>query len=1347
MPITTVSVTCQANRPDGTFIAGGKFRFLLSSADTENGLIVPREILATANSSGVVVANLWPNSLGAAGTQYRVMLSEPNGGTIDLGSCTVPTSACNLHAILGFGTAPTLDQATVAKLAAQTAAAASSASATQSAASATNAAASSAAAAGSATAAQSSATSAAGSVSAVATSATNATNSATAAGNSATAAAASNAAAGTSATNAAASATDALASKSAAATSATNSATSATSAQTSATNAATSATTATTKASETATSAANAATSATAALASKNAAATSESNSQGSATSAATQATNAGNSATSAQTSATTASTQATNAASNATNASGSASTATTQASTATTQAAIATTKAGEAATSATTASTQATIATTQATAAGISATNASNSESNAASSATSASTSAAAAATSATNAATSATNASTTLASSVRWDQAQTLTAPQSLQARENIGAGTLATQDANSAAITGGAINGTTVGSTTAAAGSFTTLTTSANAVISDNSANAALRITQVGAGNAILVEDSANPDATPFVVNGNGEVAVGHTAVTAYIPGIAPNFQVLGTDNKSSSTALMRYSADTFGCSVLINKSRGAIGAQGVVSSGDTIGTIYFAASDGTNPIAAASIASSVDGTPGTNDMPGRLTFSTTADGASSPTERMRITNDGRITTGTGIGAGSSATQITIGGTLVSASNVTRAVSNIGTAPSTSTTEFSSFLSSPSTTAAAYTITNMQHFGAAFSTLGASSAITNQYGFFANSNLTVATNNYGFYGNIASGTNRFNFYANGTAANVFAGTTSLGGLVGAESLRVTPTASAVNYVSVFGAVTLAQPSIIAQGSDTNIGLSLASKGGSGLLLYTNSGANLQLVVAHTASAVNYLQATGAATGNSPTISAQGSDANITLNYDAKGTGSHSFRSAGGLNQFQIASTTSAVNYVKVSAAGSGSFPQFGAAGETNVGMLISGKGDKGVYLQTASTTQVLVSATASAVNYLNLTGAVTTGAPVISALGSDTNISLTLTAKGTGKVISTTDATINGATVGKGGGSQSNNTAIGSGALFTNTTGNQNTGVGFNALYFTNTGIFNTAVGTSALTCNTVASSQTAVGYQALINATTAVATFGAITAGSGYTNGTYTTVAMTPVSGATFITYPTVTVVVAGGVVTTVTLVTGGIIASSTAATVLTVAAALLGGTGSGFSISVATFVTGANNTAVGYQTLTANTAGSSNTALGFQAGNTLVSGGNNLILGNGAAVSTTTVSNEITLGNSSITAFRIPGLTITAGASALTIGSQFAVTNTASAVNYINATGGVTGASPTISAGGSDTNIDLALTPKGTGVLRFGTHTVGILAQSGYITIKDAAGTTRNLLVG
>jgi hypothetical protein len=80
-------------------------------------------------------------------------------------------------------------------------------------------------------------------------------------------------------------------------------------------------------------------------------------------------------------------------------------------------------------------------------------------------------------------------------------------------------------------------------------------------------------------------------------------------------------------------------------------------------------------------------------------------------------------------------------------------------------------------------------------------------------------------------------------------------------------------------------------------------------------------------------------------------------------------------------------------------------------------------------------------------------------------------------------------------------------------------------------------------------------------------------------------------------------------------------------------------------------------------------------------------------------------------------------------------------------NQFAVTQTASAVNYLQATGSATGAAPAFSVAGTDTDIDLALTPKGTGNVRFGTYTGTILSPTGYITIKDSGGTTRRLLVG
>jgi hypothetical protein len=84
---------------------------------------------------------------------------------------------------------------------------------------------------------------------------------------------------------------------------------------------------------------------------------------------------------------------------------------------------------------------------------------------------------------------------------------------------------------------------------------------------------------------------------------------------------------------------------------------------------VASGDALGTWNFAGSDGTADIIAASIRADVDGTPGTNDMPGRLVFSTTADGASTPTERMRITQAGFV----GIGTSTPAGRLEVAGTL--------------------------------------------------------------------------------------------------------------------------------------------------------------------------------------------------------------------------------------------------------------------------------------------------------------------------------------------------------------------------------------------------------------------------------------------------------------------------------------------------------------------------------------------------------------------------------------------------------------------------------------------------------------------------------------------------
>jgi len=295
---------------------------------------------------------------------------------------------------------------------------------------------------------------------------------------------------------------------------------------------------------------------------------------------------------------------------------------------------------------------------------------------------------------------------------------------------------------------------------------------------AVISTNTTTPALRITQVGTGNALLVEDSANPDATPFVIGSNGSLTVGSTsgfAASTITPFV--NFLGIGNTTAAQNIGIASFGANSFGPTIYFGKSRGAsVGDAGLVSSGDTIGNLFFEASDGVSQIRAAQITAAVDGTPGTNDMPGRLVFSTTADNASSPTERMRITNAGRVA----INLTAPGAMLQIGGNL-SATSGTSSESFAATPVITDTTVttangFSTFFN-PGTGVA---LTNLQHFVA--NQRAFVGTATNQFGFNAGSALTGATNNYGFYSNIASGTGRWNFYANGTADNYFGGNTTI-------------------------------------------------------------------------------------------------------------------------------------------------------------------------------------------------------------------------------------------------------------------------------------------------------------------------------------------------------------------------------------------------------------------------------------------------------------------------------------------------------------------------------------------------------------------------------------
>jgi len=92
---------------------------------------------------------------------------------------------------------------------------------------------------------------------------------------------------------------------------------------------------------------------------------------------------------------------------------------------------------------------------------------------------------------------------------------------------------------------------------------------------------------------------------------------------------------------------------YTADVGECVLTLGKSRSTTaGTHAIVQLNDNVGSIRFEASDGVGFISGASIQAQVDGTPGTNDMPGRIVLLTTPDGTAIPVEQWRINNAGTV-----------------------------------------------------------------------------------------------------------------------------------------------------------------------------------------------------------------------------------------------------------------------------------------------------------------------------------------------------------------------------------------------------------------------------------------------------------------------------------------------------------------------------------------------------------------------------------------------------------------------------------------------------------------------------------------------------------------------
>ena len=137
----------------------------------------------------------------------------------------------------------------------------------------------------------------------------------------------------------------------------------------------------------------------------------------------------------------------------------------------------------------------------------------------------------------------------------------------------------------------------------------------------------------------------------------IDSSGRLIVGATSSNNVGGFGGAALQVEGLTASTSAFSIIRHSADTVGSSILMGKSRGTSdGATTVVQSGDVVARIIAYGADGTDTESSlGAIQFDVDGTPGGNDMPGRIVFSTTPDGSSTYSEAARITNGGQVRIG--------------------------------------------------------------------------------------------------------------------------------------------------------------------------------------------------------------------------------------------------------------------------------------------------------------------------------------------------------------------------------------------------------------------------------------------------------------------------------------------------------------------------------------------------------------------------------------------------------------------------------------------------------------------------------------------------------------------
>lgn len=283
--------------------------------------------------------------------------------------------------------------------------------------------------------------------------------------------------------------------------------------------------------------------------------------------------------------------------------------------------------------------------------------------------------------------------------------------------------------------------------------AANGYVGLDSNKQALISCNSTGNALEVRQIGTGNAFYVEDAANPDATPFVIDSGGKIISGSTIALTASGSLSPFYQSIGNSQSIGNGVFAYINSTASGNHIFAKSKSNTIGTHVIGATDDVIGNCRYDHSDGTNFVNSAIIRASIDASPSAGIIPGRVSIYT-ADLAGSVNERLRVNSNGSLRSGlsTATGTGLS-TTISAKLHIASSTYTDSTTATSGTVTHGTVISFDNPAIAATNTSVTYTNLSTVYIDGA-PTAGTNVTITNQYA------LYVAAGTAYFGGNVQIG-----------------------------------------------------------------------------------------------------------------------------------------------------------------------------------------------------------------------------------------------------------------------------------------------------------------------------------------------------------------------------------------------------------------------------------------------------------------------------------------------------------------------------------------------------------------------------------------------------------